>query len=332
MRVRSSSVSAVALAALIAGCGSSQDPATTATSQAAGSAGQPQQVLNVGVPSTANATSAYLAGQKYFKDEGLTFKPVVVNSGAEAIPMLLKGQLDISLGDGIGTLTAAANGVPIAIIGVATISPTDPKLDPTAVVTADAGTNAADLSGKKVAVSQLGGAAELVTKAAIDAQGGDSSKVTFVELNPAQIAAAIKAGRVAAGLVQEPFATMAEQQGLHVLARPQSEAEPGLPATLFIASQRYAEQHADVIAKFNDAVRKAAKEANGDPAVARKVAATFTGSDAKTLARIRFPVFAEDAAVTGGVKDVLALANKYKLFPKQPDLNTLIVAQPDAGS
>jgi NitT/TauT family transport system substrate-binding protein len=246
--------------------------------------------------------------------------------------MLLKGQINITLGDGIGTLTAAANGVPIAIIGVATISPTDPKLDPTAVITAGGGTKAADLAGNKVAVTQLGGAAELVTKAAIDAQGGDSSKVTFVELNPAQISPAVKAGRVAAGLVQEPFATMAEQQGLHVLARPQSEAEPGLPATLWVTSQKYAKQHPDVIAKFTDAVRKAAKEANGDPAVARKVAATFTDSSAKTLASIRFPVFAENVAATGGVKDVLALANKYKLFSKQPDLNTLIVGRPNAGS
>jgi NitT/TauT family transport system substrate-binding protein len=328
MRTLSLSVSAVALAALVTGCGSSGGQATSATRRAGGSA----VGLNVGVPSTANATSAYLAGQKYFKQEGLSFKPVKVNSGAEAIPMLLKGQIDITLGDGIGTLTAAANGVPIAVIGVGTISPSDPKLDPTAVITADAGTKAPDLSGKKVAVTQLGGAAELVTKAAIDAQGGDSSKVTFVELNPAQISPAIKAGRVAAGLVQEPFATMAEQQGLHVLARPQSEAEPGLPATLWVTSQKYAKQHPDVIAKFNDTIQKAAKEANGDPAVARKVAAGFTDSSAKTLASIRFPVFAENAGATGGVKDVLALANKYKLFSKQPDLNTLIVGRPNAGS
>jgi NitT/TauT family transport system substrate-binding protein len=280
--------------------------------------------VKVGLPGTANATSGYIAGQRFFRGKGIAFKPVQVTNGAKAIPMLLNGQLDIALGDGMGTLTAAGNGVPLKVIGVATVAPADPKLDPTALVTADRGVTAAGLAGKSVAVSQLGGAPELVAKSAIDAGGGDSGTVKFVELEAAQMVAALKAHRVDGALITEPFATAAEQQGLPILSRPQSAGEPGLPSTLWVTSKKYAAEHPDVITKFVAAVQSGGREANADPAGARKVASTFMEVDPKVLQAIRFPLFADDVADTGPVRRFVDLANRYKAFARQPDLDQLL--------
>jgi NitT/TauT family transport system substrate-binding protein len=297
-----------------AGCGSSHEQ------QAAGG----RQAVKVGLPGTANATSGYIAGKRFFHRAGLAFAPVEVTNGAKAIPMLLNGQLDIALGDGMGSLTAAANGVPLQVIGVATQAPADPKLDPTALATADRGVTAAGLAGKSVAVSQLGGAPELVAKSAIDAGGGDSSAVKFVELGSAQMVAALKAHRVDAALLTEPNATVAEQQGLPILSRPQSLGEPGLPSTLWVTSRKYAAEHPDVIKKFVAAVQSGGREANADPAGARQVAATFMSIDPKVLQAIRFPLFAHDVADTTPVRRFVDLANRYKAFPKQPDLDHVL--------
>jgi NitT/TauT family transport system substrate-binding protein len=309
-----------------AGCGSSDDHSQNSVARSAGSG----TLVKVGLPQTANATSGYVAGRRFFKGEGLAFEPVKVANGAKAIPMLLNGQLDIALGDGMGTLTAAANGVPLQVIGIATVAPRDPKLDPTALVTADKGVTAADLAGRSVAVSQLGGAPELVAKSAIDAGGGDSSAVRFVELDPAQMVPALKAHRVDGALVTEPFATAAEQQGLPILSRPQSVGEPGLPSTLWVTSKRYAAEHPDVVKTFVRAVQKGGREANADPAGARSVAATFMDADPKVVQAIRFPVFAEDVGETAPVRKFVDLANRYKAFPRQPDLDQVLAGAPSS--
>jgi NitT/TauT family transport system substrate-binding protein len=319
MSIRGLAAGAAVAVVVAAGCGSSPEQHT-----AGGRAASARQTVKVGLPGTANATSGYLAGKRFFRGAGLSFAPVAVTRGAEAIPMLLNGKLDIALGDGMGTLTAAGNGVPLRVIGVATVAPADAKLDPTALVTADRGITAAGLAGKSVAVSQLGGAPELVAKSAIDADGGDSAAVKFVELDAAQMVAALKAHRVDGALLTEPHATAAEQQGLPILSRPQSLGEPGLPSTLWVTSERYAAEHPDVIKKFVAAVQSGGREANTDPAGARKVAATFMAVDPRVLQAIRFPLFADDVADTASVRKFVDLANRYKAFPKQPDLDRVL--------
>jgi NitT/TauT family transport system substrate-binding protein len=312
---------ALALAApLLAGCGSSTAP--SGQPDASGST-EPAEI-KVGVPATANSINAHLAAEKYFAEKGLKVEFVDVTSGAAAIPMLLNGQLDIAQGDGIGTLAASSNGVPIAIAGVATVQTDDPKLDVTGIFTADNSTKVADLSGNSFAVSQLGGAAELVAKAAIDAEGGDSSTVTFVELQAAQMAAALEAGRVAGALITEPFATAAEEAGLPVLIRPQAAGAPGLPATYWVTSVKYGQKNPEIVKGFLASVQQAGRDANEDPALARKTAAKYMDMDPKVLNAIRLPVFAEDVTDTSGVTKFVDLANRYKVLPKQPDIETLL--------
>jgi NitT/TauT family transport system substrate-binding protein len=271
-----------------------------------------------------NAISAHLAAKEYFEEAGLKVEFVDITSGAAAIPMLVNGQLDIALGDGIGTLTASANGVPLAIVGVATVQPEDPKLDATGIFTNNPSAKAADLSGKSFAVFQLGGAAELVARSAIDAEGGDSSQVNFVELQAPQMAAAIKADRVSAALITEPFATAAEKEGLTILNRPQAVGGPGLPAIYWITSQAYGQKNPAILDKFATSIQKANREANSNPAVARETAAGFLQMEPTVLNAMRLPVFAEDVTDTSKVSQFVDLANRYNVLKKQPDLDKLL--------
>ena len=310
---------AVLVTPILAGCATAA-PAPEKTSAA------PLETVSikVGLPLTANAASAYLAMQGAFKDQALDVTPVKITSGAEAIPLLLNGGLDVALGDGIGTLTAASNGVPLAVFGIATVQPKDPNLDPTGLFAADKSVTFKDLNGQPFAVSQLGGAAELIAKAAIDAEGGDSSKVNFVELASEQMAAAIQAGTIKAALITEPYATAAEKQGLYVLDRPTSVGGPGLPATTWITTLQYGAQHADVLARFAKAVQEAGIAANKDSKSARAAAKTYMTAPAAVIDSIRFPVFSENVGDTAGMLDFVKLANKYKVFAKQPDMNQIL--------
>ncbi|WP_448006700.1 ABC transporter substrate-binding protein [Agromyces bauzanensis] len=312
----------LALAPLLAACAG----AGSAAPSTAGSPDAPAEIttIKVGLPTTANGLAGMLARDEFAEAEGLKIEVVEVNSGAEAVPMLLNGGLDITLGDGIGTLTASGNGVPLSVFGINSEAPEDLELDPTAIVAADDGITMTNLDGKTLAVSQLGGAAELAAKAAIDAAGGDSSAVTYVELDPAQAIPALKANQIHAALVTEPFATAAEQAGLAVLDRPAASGTPGMPATLWVTSLPYATEHTDVLTRFVAAVQQANDEINADPDAARTYAKSVLEADPKVLDAIRFPYFAAEVADTSGLSDYLDLANTYGIFTKQPDLGKLL--------
>lgn len=319
---------------LLAACGSTPAAPATVPSTSAGTGGPNEgTTVRVGVPANANAISAHLAvNKKYLEDAGLKVEFMDVTSGAAAIPMLLNGQMDIALGDGIGTLTASSNGVPIAIVGVATTQPSDPKLDSTAIFTSPAITKASDLTGKSFAVSQLGGAAELVAKSAIDAEGGDSAKIEFVEMQAPQMAAAIKADRVAGALLNEPFATTAEKEGLTLLTRPQAAGGPGLPATYWITSQAYGQKNPAVMDSFATGIQKAGREANSNPELAKETASKFLQMEPAVLNAIRLPAFAENVTDTSGLSKYIDLANRYSVLKKQPDLEKLLSIKATAAS
>ncbi|RYE43134.1 MAG: ABC transporter substrate-binding protein [Hyphomicrobiales bacterium] len=280
--------------------------------------------VRVGVPANANGISAYIAARDFADDYGLQVEAVTIKSGAEAVPMLMNGQLDISLGDALGTLMASSNGVPVVVAGVASVASPDPTLDPSAIFVSGPDTGVTQLEGQTLAVSALGGAPELIARAGIDAAGGSSEQVNFVELNPAQMANSISSGRVKAGLAIEPFTTAASEAGLTEVLRPMATGYAELPVTVWFTSQKFAQTHRDTVESFLGAVQSAGVEANGDLPRARKTAGEFIEMDPRVLDAIRLPVFAENVTDVDSVEELVQLADRYDLFDKKPDLGGLL--------
>ena len=72
--------------------------------------------------------------------------------------------------------------------------------------------SAKDLEGKTVAVNTLNNIVHLMAMAWVDKNGGNASKVKFVEIPFPQMEAALIAGKVDAISVQEPFAAAAARR------------------------------------------------------------------------------------------------------------------------
>jgi NitT/TauT family transport system substrate-binding protein len=281
--------------------------------------------ITVGVsPSTASA-AVYLAAQQEFAEQGLDVTMSTIQSGAEAIPRLLNGELAFALGDAAGTITAASNGIEISATGVATVSPSTPEQDYSSIVATNPDVKGPqDLQGHTVAVNQLNGIAQLTARAAIDNQGGDSSTVNFVELPFPQMNDAVSSGRVDSALVVEPFLSGALAAGMHVVLAPQAYAVAGLPSTIFVSAKSYAEENPDVVKRFDAAMNAAATRANADAAVARQIAGTYSTIPPDVLAKITLPIYAENAGDVQGLNELLALMNKYNVLDQQPEMDTLL--------
>jgi len=172
---------------LVAACSSakgSTDAASTAAGTAA-SAAAGTTALKVGTSPTLSNASLYLATQNgVFADHHLAVTPQLVTSGAEAVPLLLNGQIQFTAADPLGALVAISQKVPLVIVAQANVVPANPAQDSTGLLVKASSPirDAADFAGKTIAVNALNSLSQVTTEATIDQAGGNASTVKFVEL------------------------------------------------------------------------------------------------------------------------------------------------------
>jgi NitT/TauT family transport system substrate-binding protein len=303
-----------------AGCGSS--------GQSGAQPGGPGSLttISVGVSPSASVAPVYIAQQRgYFREQGLNVKPVVAQSGAVIVPQLLRGQLQFGLADTVGAITAIENGVALKLVAVATVGSRRDDDDSSGLVVKDPSLTVARLAGKTIAINQIKGGAELVAEAAIDAKGGDSRKVKFVEVPFPDMQNVVSSGRADGAVVNEPFLTAALTAKLKTMLSPQAAAAQGLPLTTYAASAQYAGQHGDIVRRFQRALTQAAVYARTHPQAVRQVTSQHTTLPPSVVAHMRLFTYPTDARNTDGVGDVARLMAKYGIVPKVPPLSQLVL-------
>jgi NitT/TauT family transport system substrate-binding protein len=159
-----------------------------------------------------DAAMFYAEDLGIFRKYGISaeFTLIRKGSGAAVAAAVLGGAADIGDSDLTSIANAHNKGLPVVVLA------------PTSVIRASAPTtemvvakdspiqNAKDLEGKTVALLSLSGSSRVATNAWLEASGVSTDKVTFVELPPATMAAAVERGTVAAAIINEPNLTAAE--------------------------------------------------------------------------------------------------------------------------
>jgi NitT/TauT family transport system substrate-binding protein len=310
---------AAALSVLgLGACGSSGSAPQATGSQSSGPVAL-KVGMGVGVYTAPLKTTA-------FTDSGLDLTTQTVTSGTVAVPLLLNGQLQFSEADAVGALTAISKGVPLVIVGAVTSTGTSPSTDNTGVLVKEGGSikSAADLSGQKVGVNAIGGAAQLAAEAAIDKLGGDSSTIQWVELPPTELDQAVQRGTLAAAV-----ATLTGGEGalgLHSIIAPTAEAMPGAPLIVWIASRQYAAQHPDVVTRFAQATAAADESLSKDPSLVRTVmvdtsSTPISPTQAKSLVLAQFtPATVQPSAL----QSVIDLMARYKTITTSIEASSVL--------
>jgi NitT/TauT family transport system substrate-binding protein len=295
--------------AVLAGCSP-----TTATPTEPVDSGPVAADIVIGTGGQLSNADVFLGiAEGFFEEQSLTATTQILTAGSDAIPLLLKGDLNFATVDmgtainatqqDIGITTIAPNTVGVAgEIGYAGI-----------IAGADSGIESpADLEGKKVQVNQLGGTAEVLTRASIILDGGDADKVQFVEIAPPEAIPALQAGQVDAIVVGEPLTTIALGMGYKYIFNPEETTVPGLPTFVFVTSTAYAEANPQVVAQFQAAVLAANAAANADPDAVRETAKTSTTVDPELLAKVKgLPVFGEEPITGDQVQEFIDFLIEY---------------------
>lgn len=257
--------------------------------------------IAIGVGPTITNTSAYYANeQDYFGAEGLSVEFTVNQSGAEAIPLLLNGQVQFAQADPVSVLVAISKGTPLVIVANAAIIADSSDEDSYGtIVPADSDiTSVKDTAGHTIAVNALNSLAQIGTKAAIDAGGGDSDAVQWVEVPLPQTVEAVSRGTVDGSATAEPFLTPAKDAGLRVLPDSGLAVElGGIPTAVYITTAEYLAQHEDVVKGFAAAMDTANQALGKDPELVRKTAETSTTLTPEQLATIILPPFGAKPSV-----------------------------------
>ncbi len=247
-----------ALAMLLPTAALAQTPALT-----------PIRVANLGF-TEASALPIYAQQAGFFKKYGLDATVTTFNGGGAIIAAIAGGSLDAGFSNITSAVAAIQRGIPIIVLTPANLTST---ADSDALLMKARGAklkSGADLNGKIIAVTTLGGTLQLGAEQWIDKNGGDSKTVHFVEVPSSNMAAALKQGRIDAAMISEPFLTE-QSADVEVLANAFGAIAPEWISAVFVASKAWVEANPEAARHFVAAMHETGRWANTHHAETAKI-------------------------------------------------------------
>jgi ABC-type nitrate/sulfonate/bicarbonate transport system substrate-binding protein len=192
----------------------------------------------------------------FLKKQGIDAKFVGFTSGLTTTQALAGGSVDAACDGFTGTVTAIAKGSPAKVIYAVNSDNTY------VVVSRDTITKAADLKGKKWAITQMGAISQTYASLWLSKNGLPDGSVDWIPIGGTSARArAIVANQVDVTLltVGEWF-RIKDQKGVRLLAT-LSDSLPPLPLNLCAVSAKLIKEHPDVVQKFVAGILDAVREA-----------------------------------------------------------------------
>jgi NitT/TauT family transport system substrate-binding protein len=188
----------LAVAALaLSGCTDSAAPAPAPEDSGEATTTEVTKIRVAALPIAETGALWAAIDEGIFADHGLEVEVVPAQGGAQAIPALLSGDIQFAIGQPFGPIRADLQDLGVAIIGdYANSLPSGDDVNAVVALGSSGLATPKDLSGKKVSVNSLGAAGDLTIRAAVDADGGDSSTIEFVEVPFPEVKAQLEAGTI----------------------------------------------------------------------------------------------------------------------------------------
>ncbi|MCU1552198.1 MAG: nitrate transporter substrate-binding protein [Glaciihabitans sp.] len=281
----------------------------------AGSTGAAPKHANITIGTggqLSNADILLAQSEGFFKKAGLTAKVQILTAGSNAIPQLLNGSMTFATVDLATAITATAQNIGITAVAPNTVGSPGVKGYAGIIAGKASGvTDLAGLAGKTVAVNQLGGTAETLTKASLKKAGVDPASVKFVEVAPPSFLSTLAKGTVDAIVAGEPLTSIAVATGATLLANPEQTTVPDVPTFVFIASKAYVTANPGIVREFQKAILEGNTFANANPDKVRSTQKTGPTLSPQILAVATLPTFGEKALTASQIQAYLDVLTTY---------------------
>lgn len=254
--------------------------------------------ITVGTLPAGDYAPLFIAQEEgFFEEEGLDVTIETIAGGAVGVTQLVSGELDFSSATWANVLTAVSQGLELQVVREGTDSSKE-GINGIIVQEGSGIESVEDLRGKTVSVNTLQSATELQVRDCFDSAGLGPDDYELVEVPFPEVGAAVSQGRIAAGLVPEPFVTIGKEQGLVSILAPSvcNDDQENSPLINWVTSTRFAEENPEAVAAFVRAMDKATELALDDPQVVVDILPTITTLTPELAAAITQPSFVRDGA------------------------------------
>jgi len=237
------------------------------------------------------------------------------------VTQLVSGDLQFSSATWANVLAAVSQGLELQVVREGTDSNKEGING--IIVAEDSGIESVeDLRGQTVSVNTLQSATEVQVRDCFASAGLEPGEYELVEVPFPEVGAAVSQGRIAAGLVPEPFITIGGSQGLVSILAPSvcNEDQQASPLVTWNTSTAFAEQNPQAVAAFVRAMDKATQLAIDDPETVVEILPTFTTLTPELAGAIVQPSFVADGTPNlEGAELTMDLMVEYGLLEEPLD-------------
>lgn len=237
-----------------------------------------------------------------FEEQGLVVETKPIAGGAEAVPSLVAGDVDVIFTGYSPVLQARQRGLDVVLIS-GSLAQSGRVDDPYALWTgADSDVKTlGDLKGKTIAVNTLGSLAHLMVVASMDEIGIDPDEYDLLEVPFSEVPAALDEGRVDAGWSAEPFrASILKAGGGFVGSTEDPDRMTVAPELQEVAQIGYAtrgDEDEAMMEGFRVAMKTAMEQVNEDPQIAIDLALDFAQLPEELADEVAVSTFYPDLTV-----------------------------------
>jgi NitT/TauT family transport system substrate-binding protein len=315
---------AAAGAVLLVGCGGGDKKDASAAGSGATSSGGMVKVTIGALPIVPSAALQLAVDKGFFKKQGLDVKLELGQGGAALLPAVVAGQIDFVVGQPLPLMLAQGRGIDVRIIsGYAASKPSGHDINGVVASAKSGITSPKQLEGKRVAVNTLNAAGDLTIREAVRKDGGDGSKVQFVEVPFPDMPAALANGQIDAGWVPEPFLTILTGSGNKLVTYNYQATIPGLDTLVTFTSGKTVNDKADLVTRMRTAMNEATAYAEAHPDEVRKTLETFLKMKPDLAAKVNLETFTSKVNEEG-LKALGDLAVQDKVLKAPADLTKLL--------
>lgn len=279
-----------------------------------------QTKLQVGTMKIGDLSPFFLAQERgYFKDAGLDLNITAMVGGAAIQPALASGALNIGWSNVVSVYQGYLEGFDYRFIANGAINKRATNDVFGFQVAVDSPIKSAkDLSGKTIAANTLSNIIQAAGLHWIDNNGGDSSKVKWVEVPFPQMEPALVQKHIDAFVAVEPFVTVPSKvnKRTRVLGYPLGGIAPRLLIASYFCSEAWIQKNGEAVKAFITALNRGIDAHNANPEEAKATIAKNTGLKPDFLKLMALPAF-EKRIQESDLQPMMDVAFQYKLINKK---------------
>jgi NitT/TauT family transport system substrate-binding protein len=264
-----------------------------------------------------NAAMFVAMEKGFFKAEGLELETVPMAGGAVIVQGITSGDLQFGWTNVISLYQALVEGFDFKLIAGGATNVRGSNESHAIIVGKDSQIRQAkDLEGKTVAVNTLNNIVHLLAMAWVDKNGGNSSKIKFVEIPFPNMEAALVAGKVDAVSIHEPFAAAtARRPETRVLANPWGDVLPKFLIASWFGSEKWLQKNRATAEAFVRAINRGIDAIHAEKDGGRAAMIKWAGLNPDMVGKIGLPEF-EKGINEKDVQTTIDLTYKYKMISK----------------